>query len=342
MDTTTFKTLRKAAANVSEKPLLGVYLLQGEDSLKREMLLERLMDRIAQQGDLSMNMQVFNAKDIKDATQMLDALNTMPFGSPVRLVIIKEVSQLNKGMQDRLVSYIKQPLASTVLAMTASKLDARSSLYKAVLATSPLAILDCAPKRRSEMFQLVQNIAAQQGVSISFIAAKDLVERVDGETVMLHNETKKLCAIIKSRGGTQISEKDVAQYVARQSEPKPWELANALALRDTSLCLKLIGRMRSYTAVGLFTQCTSRIREILTALIVRQRGQSVAQALHKQDWQIKEVLKACELYRQDELVALLKEAPHIEARMKSGADAQELLKLWVINACTRVNAFNLH
>jgi len=329
---------RKAEDCMAEKPLLNTYLFNGNDELKQEMLLERLTKRIAQVGDLSMNLQVLIAKDIKDPTQMLDALNTMPFGSPLRLVVIKEVNRAAKGVQESLIGYIKQPSPTTVLVLTAEKLEERTALFKAIKAQDPSSILDCSQKKRSELPQLVQNIARQEGVDISFVAARALVERVDGETVMLNNETRKLAAIVRTRGDREIGERDVAQHVARLAEPKLWELTDALALRDTALCLILIERMRSYTAIGLLTPCIIRIREILTAMILKQRGQSVAQYMHKKDWQVKGLLRATELFKQEELEALLKQAPQTEALMKSGADADQLLKLWVINACAQNSA----
>jgi hypothetical protein len=55
----------------------------------------------------------------------------------------------------------------------------------------------------------------------------------------------------------------------------------------------------------------------------------------KQEWQLREVMSATNLYRPQELERLLKRTPEIEMRMKSGADADQLLRLWLIDACTQ-------
>ena len=319
----------------TEKPLSRLYLFNGDDTLKQEMLLERLIKRFAESSDLSMNSQTLLPRDITSPAHILDVLNTIPFASDLRLVIIREADRLTKDIQETLIGYIQRPSETSILVLVAEKLAANTRLYKAVHGYSPSSIIDCSQKKRSELPQLIINIAKGEGVNISASAAKSLIDRLGTSTVLLSNETKKLAAIIKSRKDRSISERDVAQHVPRLEEPKPWDLTNALALRNTSLCLKLAGRMQGYTAVGLFALCIVRIREILSAKQLKQRGVQVAQKMGKQDWQIRELLQATELYSQTELESLLKQAPEIELQMKSGADADLLLKLWIIEACEK-------
>jgi DNA polymerase-3 subunit delta len=317
----------------SKKPLLALYLLNGDDSLKQEKLLERLRGRIADEGDLAMNSQTLSAKDIPDAAWLLSTLNTVPFGSAARLVVIKDADALPKALQEALVGYAADPAPSTVLALVAKKLSAKTRLYKAVVSYDRQSLVDCSPKKAYELPALIRNMARGEGIDITVGAANLLVERIGASTVALDTEVRKLAALTKAKGSSRIEEGDVAGNVARLVEPKPWDLTNALALRDASLCLRLAGRMGSASAIGLFTQCVAKLREVLTAMTLKRRGLPVAASMGKQEWQLREVMKATERYRADELVALLRDAPEVEMRMKSGADADQLLRLWLIDAC---------
>jgi DNA polymerase-3 subunit delta len=319
----------------TEKPLLPLYLFNGDDALKQETLLERLKKRVADVGDLTMNYRVFGAKDIAGPDALLDALNILPFGSPLRLVVIRDADALPKKLQDTLVAYAVRPAETTVLVLMAKKLAVNSRLYKAFLSHDRLSVIDCSPKKRSELPKLIQGMARGAGVDITVAAANLLIDRIGTSTVSLSTEVGKLAAIVKGAGVQRIEDEDVARNVVRLVEPKPWDLTNALALRDTALCLKLVGRMHGYTTVGLFAQCVMRVREILTALTLKRRGLPVAASMGKKDWQLREVMRATELYRFDELELLLARAPGIERRMKSGADADLLLRQWIIDACTR-------
>ncbi|MDR0347644.1 MAG: DNA polymerase III subunit delta [Coriobacteriales bacterium] len=323
---------------MAEKPLLRLYLFNGEDVLKQETLLERLRQRLAAQGDLLMNSQVFSAKEIPSADVLLNALNTIPFGAPVRLVVIKDTDTLSSALQNSLITYIQNPSPTTVLVLVAKKLSVSGRLYKAILAHDRNSVVDCGSKKRSELPLLIRNMARSRGIDITTEAANLLVDLVGASTVSLDTEVAKLVAIAKAAGSGRIEDEDVAHNVARLVEPKPWDLTNALALRDTALCLQLVDRMRGYTAVGLFTQCVTKLREILTAATLKKRGLPVAATMGKRDWQLREVMQGTERYRQDELESLLKRAPEIEMRMKTGADADQLLRLWVIDACARKNS----
>ena len=319
---------------MAEKPLAQIYLFDGEDTLKQEMLLQRLRKRLGEQGDLTMNSQVLSPREIKDRAHILDVLNTIPFGSAYRLVVLKEADRLSKELQEALTVYVGNPAPTTILVLIADKLAKNTRLYKAITLAFPDSLIDCSPKKRSELPQLIRNMAKNEGVDLSYPAANLLIERLGTSTIALSNETKKLAAIAKAQGAGRISEEDIVQHVPRLSSPKQWDLTNALALREASLCLRLIDRMEGFTATGLFVICVARIREILTAKVLRQRGRSVTQELRKQDWQLREVLRGTELYTVDELESLLAQAPGIEQRMKTGADADQLLKLWIIDACT--------
>ncbi|MDR3037235.1 MAG: hypothetical protein LBU31_02340, partial [Coriobacteriales bacterium] len=129
-------------ASAAERPLAALYLFNGDDSLKQETLVERLKQRIAALGDVTMNTQVFFTKDIANPAMLLDALNTMPFGSPKRLVVIKEAQTLSKTLQDALITYMKQPSETTVLALSA-KFPSNSRVLKAVQGYSRQSVVDC-------------------------------------------------------------------------------------------------------------------------------------------------------------------------------------------------------
>jgi DNA polymerase-3 subunit delta len=325
----------------TEKPLLPLYLFNGDDVLKQEMLLERLQERIARSGDLTLNAQTFSGRDVHNAQPLLDALNTMPFASPVRLVIIKDADALPKTVQEALAEYAARPTETTVAVLLAKKLAASTRLYKAIVKNNAKSVLDCSSKKQSELPALIKNMARSEGVDISIASAGVLLELVGPSTISLSTEVRKLSAIVKASGRNRIDDHDVIHNVARLAEPKIWDLTDALANRDTALCLRLIGRMKGYTAVGLLVNCTSRIREILMATTLKKRGLPVARTLGKQDWQIRAVMHATTLYSPAELESILIGTPALEQKMKSGGDGDALLREWIIGTCTKKTAASL-
>ncbi|HJH74953.1 MAG TPA: hypothetical protein OIL86_13630 [Eggerthellaceae bacterium] len=138
-----------------EAPLLPVYLIVGEDALKRDAVMKRLRARLSALGDLSFNADEFNGETALGG-DVVAACNTVPFASPVRLVEVRAADKLKKADAEALVSYLSSPSGSTVLALVAEKLAKNTRLYKAVAAHGKTAVIDCAPLKRNELPKTVR------------------------------------------------------------------------------------------------------------------------------------------------------------------------------------------
>lgn len=64
-------------ASKKNNPLLPVYLISGEDELKRETVVKRLRKRISTYGDLAFNSDVF-AGEKATGEEIVAAANTLP------------------------------------------------------------------------------------------------------------------------------------------------------------------------------------------------------------------------------------------------------------------------
>ena len=122
-----------ATQKKQEAPLLPVYLIVGEDALKRDTVMKRLRARLSSMGDLSFNADEFDGETAQGG-DIVTACNTVPFASPVRLVEVRAADKLKKADAEQLVSYLGSPNGSTVRALVAEKLAKNTRLYKAVAA----------------------------------------------------------------------------------------------------------------------------------------------------------------------------------------------------------------
>ena len=104
----------------NNKSLLSVYLITGEDALKRDAVMKRLRTRLSSMGDLSFNSDVFEGAEFT-GDDVVNACNTIPFASPVRLVEVREADKLKKADSEPIVSYLDAPCETTVLALVAEK-----------------------------------------------------------------------------------------------------------------------------------------------------------------------------------------------------------------------------
>lgn len=310
-------------------PLLPVYLIVGEDELKRNTVLNRLRTRFSTMGDISFNCDKFNGETAA-AGDIVNACNTMPFVSSMRLVEVQNAHKLQKADREILVSYLDAPNETTVLALIAEKLAKNIRLYKAVAKYGKTAIIDCTPPRRFELPRMVCLMAKTYGVTLSTKAAETLISLVGENTLALDGELKKIALTYK--GSKTLHEQDITALINCRAEVKPWEFVNALSERDIARCMFCLQHMDSVSPYALLSLCTCRLRELMCAQSLLRDGDisAVAQALTMPEWRVKNHGMWARQFSAVELQTALIAARDCEIAMKSGSDPQAAFVEWVL------------
>ena len=109
------------------------------------------------------------------------------------------------------------------------------------------------------------------------------------------------------------------------------------AARDARKCLLLLGRMESVSPHALLAMCTTRLRELVCARALADRGnpRGVAAALKIPDWRCKNHAAWARGFTAAELRRAIVSARDTERAMKSGADAQAAFLDWVLSVTAR-------
>lgn len=314
--------------------LLPAYLVSGEDELKRETVMKRLRARLEKMGDLSFNSETFSGLTCT-GDQIVTAANTLPFASEVRLVEVHDVDKLKKADSEILVSYLKQPCETTVLALVGGKLAKNTRLYKAVAALGKSAIIDCSPIARKDLGSAVRAMAVGHGIALTQGAAAALIDLVGTNTVSLDGELKKLA--LSHRGTDPVNENEVLGMVARTAEVKPWDFVDAFSRRNASRCIYLLNRLESMSPFALLSMCTTRIRELITVKALMSRGEQsrIASVLKMPDWRVKNHRSFANAFSTEELIQALRTARDAEQAMKSGSDQGQTFVAWMLGVCKR-------
>ena len=338
-------------ANDKNNQLLPAYLVVGDDALKRDRVTARLRARLERMGDLSFNSDTFDATGECTGADIVNACNTVPFASPVRLVEVRGGDKLLKDDSEALVDYLKAPCETTVLCVVAEKLAKNTRLYKAFAALGKTAVISCSAPTERDMPAMVRDMAVSHGVTFTPAAAQALVELVGANTVHLNAEVEKL-ALAHSESGP-VGDQEVRSMVTRQAEVKPWQFVDAFAARDTKTCLLYLSRMQSVSPHALLPMCTTRIRELICARSLAKRGNgnaaNIASALTaiakkpkgksapkpRPEWAFKKHVGWARNFTAGELRAALSSARDTERAMKSGADPNAAFMEWVVNVTAR-------
>lgn len=312
--------------------LLPAYLVVGGDQLKRETAVSRLKGRM-DQGLAAFNLDERTASSDMDPTDLAISLNTLPVGEGFRLVLVHEAGHLPKPVSETIVSYLTNPNPGCVLCLETEALAKNTRLYKAVGKVGKRSVIDCTPLKARDLPAYLIKHAAAKGIVLDASAARELVSRVGESTVMLDKQLStlgELCA-----GSGRITVADVETYVARTAEVKPWEFLDKVAAGDTARALELYRHMQNPSQIALLSLLTRRVRELICARSLMDRGQAarVASELGRQEWQVRSVVQAARRFSSKQLAQCLVRCAACERELKTGHDAETSFLDLVLHIC---------
>ena len=317
----------------TKSPLLRAYLIVGSDELKRQAAVARIK-RYVDEGLVDFNLDELTASADMDPASLVASLDTMPFGPGPRLVIVHDAGKLPKAVSEALITYLDNPNPSSVLCLEAESLAKGTRLYKAVAKQDGKPIVECAAKKAWELPAYVAQLCQRtHGKRMGEAAAKELVGRVGESTVLLDAQVRTLAELVGDR--PEITLADVEEHVARTAEVKPWEFLDAVSGRDARRALALYQSMTDPSQVALLTLLVGRIRELACArsLAARGEGASLARALGKQEWQVKNHLRWARGFADGDLERALVEAAALERILKGTGDSDAAFVSYVARVC---------
>lgn len=314
--------------------LLPIYLVVGEDELKRRTVIDRLRKKVAEFGDLEFNHDEFSGEHASGEA-IVGACNTLPFASELRLVEVVSADKLAKADSEAVVDYLANPSETTILALSAPKLAKNTRLYKAIAAFDKKSVIDCAPMKRYELVRALRSMATGHGFTLTAAAAEKLVDLVGEDTVALDSELRKLA--LAHEGNDAVTDRDIAAFVTRTSEAKPWELVDAFSARDARKCSALLPLIPSSSPYALIGMCTMRLRELACAKSLEARGEigRLADELKAPSWRVKNHRAWASRFTQAEIARAFSTARDCERAMKSGADPETAFKEWLFATISR-------
>jgi DNA polymerase III subunit delta len=117
---------------IKSKEFSPVYLLQGDEPYFIDKVTELLEEHVLPPEEKSFNQTVMYGKDT-NVKEIIFASKRYPMMSTYQLIIVKEAQSLKKDSMEDFLSYVSNPLKSTILVLCykEKKLDQRTKLAKA-------------------------------------------------------------------------------------------------------------------------------------------------------------------------------------------------------------------
>ena len=226
---------------LQQREFSPVYVLHGEESYYIDAITQYIEEHALDPSTKAFNQTVLYGKEI-DYKTVLDNARRYPVLSDKQVVIIKEAQELKT--LDKLESYLKNPLDSTILVLAHKhkKLDKRKKFAKAAVASAKVCLVESSRLYDNQVPQWVSNYIKDQGAHIKPAAAQLLAEYLGTDLSKIANELDKLLLNLPE-GGT-IDKRLIQKNIGISKDFNVFELQNALGKRDG---------LRSFLIVKYFT-----------------------------------------------------------------------------------------
>lgn len=218
------KTLKKRL----QKKIEPCYLVQGEDILLYDEAL-KLIKNACNLSFEEFNFQKFD-DDTFSADLVLDALETLPFASEKKVVLLKNITKFSEDFKKKLVAYLKSPLPSTCLVIFdfANKFDFLISEKISAKRLDEESLKNIVDEELSKSHKAIK----KEALSLLLSYCCDYYS-------LIKNELKKLT----NAPNDVITEKDIENMVTKETEYSVFELTEALSKKDANRAVELLSLM---------------------------------------------------------------------------------------------------
>jgi DNA polymerase-3 subunit delta len=316
-----------------------VYLLAGPDSFRLERTARWLRERGVDAGLSDFNAETLYAEDSSPA-RIAETANAYPMFGGRRLVWVRHAESLPSGAQiEPLLRYLGQPSQSTVLILSANKLDRRLKLTS--LCAEVGCVVEFALLSGVELRRQLQRQAKEHGVELSDGAADVLTELVGEDLAELDAELAKL-ALFGDVDARRIEAIEVRELVARSRDVDAFALADALDCAAPSGALALWCDLRRdggdlIGAAGIVGWRLRQLAQLAAALEETQDEARASKLVGLAPWQARRLLSLVASTNVERSAAALAAWRQADRRAKSsslGAEfAYDLAMLeWALSA----------
>ncbi|MGK0638986.1 DNA polymerase III subunit delta [Schleiferia thermophila] len=228
----------KIKQQISSKNLSQFYLLHGEEPFFIDRLVELFEKSVLLPEERDFNQVVLYGAEVS-AKRIVEEAKQFPFGSPYRLVIVKEAQSLAKSDIEELENYLKNPNPGCVLVISAKgkKIDGRSSLVQ--LAKKKYVEFYSPKIKDYEMVNFIQQYLTQNGITANRQVCELIYEGVGTELSVLQNEVEKI-KIYYGNSPIHLRPEDVEKHLGVSREFNSYELIDAIFNRDIAKALRII------------------------------------------------------------------------------------------------------
>lgn len=333
--------------DINEKKFSNMYLFHGEEIYLIENSIKLLKETIVDPAYEDFNYSVVDGKNI-EVLDVINTINTLPFFSEQKVVIVKDTPYFKSGKnvlsdldEERIMDYIQNPSASTVLIFWCSEVDKRKKLYKSFSKNGK--VIEFSKLNDREFYKWVGKRFRSfkkkiEGPVIGyFVDYVGYLGKNSSKTLMdIDNEITKVCNAIGDR--TNVEKKDIEDVIPKPLENNIFDLIDALGGKNIGNALVICDNLllAGEAEIKIISMISNHFRTMLKVKVLLDRGYNASTAASKlgiHPFVAKKHANQCRFFSKKSIVNSIRYAIEIDEKVKSGKISQKLAVEKLIVLC---------
>lgn len=225
-------------ADIQAGKFAPVYLLHGEEGYFIDRITELLLDRVLTDEEKDFNLTQVYGADVQNLGDVVSTCRRYPMMAERQLVLLREAQVLKQNVEltklEQLEAYLSHPLESTVFVITykGKKVDARSRWVKQIQECGGV-VFESKRIPDYELGKFLPGFLKTTGLQFEDSAIQMLADYIGSDLARLSSEIDKLKLNLQ---GNRVTCDLVATHIGISKEFNPFELVNAVAIKDFHKC----------------------------------------------------------------------------------------------------------
>jgi DNA polymerase-3 subunit delta len=253
-----------------------VYVLHGDEGFLKRRVIGALRERILGPDADSFGLSVHEG-DKADFAGVRGELETLPFLSPRRLVVIDKADPFVTRHRAALEKYVAAPASTGILVLEVASWPSNTKLAKALNADATIVCKALSAQKLPDW--CIQRAETSYDKQLVMAAARLLVDLVGSEMGLLDQELAKLAVYVGD--AKRIDAADVDKLVGSSRAENTWKIFDAVAAGNVGDALNILDRLldQGEEPIRLLGAFSMQLRRLAQAYRLNQNGTPLPGAL---------------------------------------------------------------
>jgi len=314
--------------------IFPAYLLLGEEDFLKEEFVNRLRAQCLDKNTEQLNYSVFYARDKDfDIEIMFDTLNTSPFLSKKRLVVLKDADELGAHFKKLIISYLKEPKEDSVFVIESLEPSIKGEF---LLEASRLAhLINCRRLTDSGLDSWLVKKAGLFGKRLTRDAIITLKENLPNDLRTISSTMDNIILFVGKKA--LITKADVDAVIGANPLHTAFDLIDILEKKDARKALRIFSfikadRKREIELIGLMAKNLRMIFRIKELSRVKTKTE-LQKILGLYSKYFERLYNYASRFEKKRILKLLDEILKADLAIKTGWDPTFIMEQLIVKMC---------